>query len=165
VHYPTIVEPDASTRYAASLAFLLSQTGAHSARKFSEILEPLGVSPRAYGVLSNVARSQGQTQQQLADALAIHRNNMVGLIDEMESAGWVRRRRNEQDRRAYEIHLTRSGANLVRRIDRLIPGLDEEIGRGLSETERHQMVSLLQRTAVAAGLGSGIHPHLRGRPG
>jgi len=87
------------------LPFLLSQVGARSAQLFAERLAPLGVSPRAYGVLSNLAG--GQTQQQLADALRIHRNNMVGLIDEMEAAGWVRRHRSSQDRRAFEIRLTR----------------------------------------------------------
>lgn len=153
-------------RYDASLAFLVSQVGAHSARQFAALLEPLGVSPRAYGVLSNVALGEkGRTQQQLADVLGMHRNNMVGLIDELEGAGWVRRQRHQQDRRAFEIHLTKSGLTLVRRVDMLIPGLDEEIGRGLSPAEQRQMIDLLQRTAAAAGLGVGVHPHLRGRHG
>ena len=94
---------------------------------FAERLAPLGVSPRAYGVLSNLAAAQGQTQQQLADALGIHRNNMVGLIDEMEAAGWVRRHRHQRDRRAFDVRLTRKGSALVTRVDRLIPALDEDI--------------------------------------
>ncbi len=152
-------------QYVASLAFLVSQVGAHSARRFASLLEPLGLSPRAYGVLSNVAADKGQTQQQLADVLGIHRNNMVGLIDELEGAGWVRRQRHQQDRRAFEIHLTKSGSALVQRVDRLIPRLDEEIGRGLSAAERRQMIDLLQHAAAATGLDAGVHPYLRGRPG
>jgi DNA-binding MarR family transcriptional regulator len=152
-------------RYVESLAFLVSQVGAHSARQFAGMLEPLGVSPGAYGVLSHVAVEEGRTQQQIADALGIHRNNMVGLIDELEGAGWVRRQRNQQDRRAFEIRLTASGRALVRRVDRLIPRLDEEIGHALSAAERRRMIDLLQRVAAAAGLSSGVHPHLRARSG
>ncbi len=164
---PTIsgVDPPQPTAYAESLAFLISQVGARSAQIFAERLAPLGVSPRAFGVLSNLASAGSQTQQQLADALGIHRNNMVGLIDELEGAGWVRRQRHQQDRRAFEIHLTKSGSALVQRVDRLIPRLDEEIGRGLSAAQRRQMIDLLQHAAAATGLDAGVHPHLRGQSG
>src|SRR5260370_12286617 len=72
--------------YAESLSFLVSQVGARSAQIFAERLAPLGVSPRAFGVLSNLSSTGGHSQQHLADTLGIHRNNMVGLIDELGAA-------------------------------------------------------------------------------
>ena len=146
--------------YAQSLSFLVSQVGARSAQLFAERLAPLGVSPRAFGILSNLDSAGGQTQQQLADALGIHRNNMVGLIDEMEAAGWVRRHRSQRDRRAFDVRLTRAGNALVSRISKLIPALDAEIGQGLTDTEQHTMAALLQQMASTLGLSPGIHPHL-----
>jgi DNA-binding MarR family transcriptional regulator len=151
------------TSYAQSLAFLLSQVGARSAHVFADRLAPLGISPRAYGVLSNLSAAGTQTQQQLADALGIHRNNMVGLIDDLEAAGWARRHRNEQDRRAFDIHLTEEGARLVHQVDEAIPDVDDEVGRGLTDDERQQMVALLLTMSKAAGLRPGVHPSLRGR--
>jgi len=151
------------TSYAESLPFLLSQVGARSAQMFAERLAPLGISPRAYGVLSNLAGAASQTQQQLADALGIHRNNMVGLIDEMEGAGWVRRYRSAQDRRAFEVRLTRAGSALVSRVNRLIPALEHELGQGLNDREREMMVTLLEQLAQTLGLTPGIHPHLGAR--
>lgn len=148
------------TRYAESLSFLLSQVGARSAQIFAARLAPLGVSPRAYGVLSNLAGATSQTQQQLADALGIHRNNMVGLIDEMEAAGWVRRHRSTQDRRAFDVRLTRSGSAVVARVDRLLPALEEDLVHGLSESDRETMVALLQAIARRLDLSPGVHPHL-----
>ena len=155
------MSPATPTRYAQSLSFLLSQVGARSAQLFAERLAPLGVSPRAYGVLSNLAAAQGQTQQQLADALGIHRNNMVGLIDEMEAAGWVRRHRNEQDRRAFDVRLTRRGSALVARVDKLIPTLDDDIAADLDRDERRVLIKLLTRLASDLQLRPGVHPHLR----
>jgi DNA-binding MarR family transcriptional regulator len=146
--------------YAQSLAFLVSQVGACSAQLFAERLAPLGVSPRAFGILSNLDSRGGQTQQQLADALGIHRNNMVGLIDELEAAGWVRRHRSQRDRRAFDVRLTRAGAAVVARISTLIPVLDAEIGQGLTDSERHTMTALLERMASTLGLSPGVHPHL-----
>jgi len=149
------------TPYAASLSFLLSQIGARSAQVFGDRLAPLGVSPRAFGVLSNLARAESQTQQQLADALGIHRNNMVGLVDDLERAGWARRYRSKRDRRAFEVRLTPSGSALVARVNRMIPGLDSHIGRGLDHREQATLISLLQRVATTLELSPGVHPHLR----
>ena len=148
--------------YAESLSFLVSQVGARSAQLFAERLAPLGVSPRAFGVLSNLSGTGGQTQQQLADTLGIHRNNMVGLIDELEAAGWVRRHRSLQDRRAFDVRLTRSGSALVSRINKLIPVLDAEVGQALTDSEQHTIVALLQRMASTLDLRPGIHPGLSG---
>lgn len=155
------VSPNPSPHYAVSLSFLLSQVGTRSAQVFAERLAPLGVTPRAFGVLSNLASEPGQTQQQLADALGIHRNNMVGLIDEMEAAGWVRRKRSVTDRRAFNVHLTRTGTSLVSRVSKLIPILDQELGRPLGERDRQILIRLLGKVAAGLELTPGVHPYLR----
>lgn len=121
------------------------------------------MSPRAFGVLSNLTGPSSQTQQQLADALGMHRNNMVGLIDEMEAAGWVRRHRSPQDRRAFEVRLTSSGSTFVARVTELIPALEGQLGQALTESERHAMVRLLKQLACGLDLAPGVHPHLRAR--
>jgi DNA-binding MarR family transcriptional regulator len=160
VHILASVSKNQPTPYAGSLSFLVSQVGARSAQMFAERLAPLGVSPRAFGILSNLHSLGSQTQQQLADALGIHRNNMVGLIDDMEAAGWVRRHRSQRDRRAFDVRLTRAGSALVARVQCLIPALDGEIGQGLTDSEQHAMIAFLQRMASTLGLSPGIHPHL-----
>lgn len=151
-------------RYADSLAFLLSQLGARSAEMFAEQLAPLGVSPRAFGVLSNLARTGSQTQQQLADALGIHRNNMVGVIDDLEASGWARRHRNERDRRAFDVRLTKRGSSLVARVNDVVADIEDELVEGLSRSERKTIVALLQRVAETLELSPGVHPHLGSRP-
>jgi DNA-binding MarR family transcriptional regulator len=112
-------------------------------------------------VLSNLASSGTQTQQQLADALGIHRNRMVGLIDDVEAAGLARRHRSPTDRRAFEVRLTPAGSALVAQVNALIPMLDRTLGEGLSTSERDELTALLRRSADALGLSPGIHPHLQ----
>jgi DNA-binding MarR family transcriptional regulator len=151
------------TRYADSLGFLLSQVGAHSARLFAARLAPLGITPREFGVLSNLAAREGQTQQQLADTLGIHRNNMVALIDQLEAAGLVRRERGVQDRRAFHLHLTPTAHTLVTQVNELIPDLDAELGKSLKSADRRQLATQLKLIAQALGLSPAVHPHLSTR--
>ncbi len=151
--------------YATSLSFLLSQVGAQSATLFAELLRPLGISPRAFGVLSNLASGASQTQQALADALGIHRNRMVGLIDDLEAAGLAERHRSAMDRRAFDVRLTSTGLALVDRVNELIPTLDQRLATGLTGPERRQLVTLLGRVAAGLALSPGIHPYLSGGSG
>lgn len=144
--------------HSDSLSFLLSQLGALSAARFHDVIAPLGLTPRGYGVLSQVTSDPGPTQQQLADALGIHRNNMVGLIDALEAAGWVERRRDPSDRRAFRISRTPEGAEVTARAGRAIAALDEEFSRTLSTTDAERVVRLLQRIADDADLNRGVHP-------
>ena len=80
-----------------------------------ERLEPLGLSPRAWGVLSTLAESGPLTQIELATTMSIDRTAMVYLIDELEAQTLVERVRSPQDRRAFLIHLTPSGRRAQRK--------------------------------------------------
>lgn len=153
--------PDAAAPHADTLVFLLSQVGAQCARLFAEHLAPLGLTPRAYGVLSHLGQADRQTQQQLADHLGVHRNNMVAIIDELEAAGWVRRHGSERDRRAFEIHLTSEGATVCREAVRQVLLLEQQVTTALSAAEARTSIAHLQRLADALGLTSGVHPSLR----
>lgn len=149
------------TAYAETLVFLLSQVGAQCARRFAERLAPLGLTPRSYGVLSNLATMDRQTQQQLADRLGIHRNNMVAIIDELEAAGWVERNRSSQDRRAFEIHLTSRGVGINHQVARIVAKLEHEVTASLAHSDRDATIRQLQVLASEMGLTPGVHPSLR----
>jgi DNA-binding MarR family transcriptional regulator len=141
-------------------AFLISQLGYHSAARFAERLRPLGLHPRHFGLLSHLAAADGQTQQQLADALAIHRNAMVGLVDDLEQRGLVARHRHPDDRRAHAVHLTTAARELLAQAQPVADEHDAELLAGLDEPDQRQLVSLLQRLAHHAGLAPGVHPGL-----
>ncbi|HBY21914.1 MAG TPA: MarR family transcriptional regulator [Propionibacteriaceae bacterium] len=155
------VSHDQLPNYAESPSFLLSQIGARSAQVFAERLRGEGMSPREFGVLTHVAANPGQTQQQLADALGIHRNNMVGLIDEVEAAGWVLRARSRTDRRAFNVQITPTGSALVARAAALIPLMDEDVVAGLTTPERQTLLALLTKLGALLDLTPGIHPAMR----
>lgn len=139
-------------------SFLLSQLGFHSDKRFNEQLVPFGVNARQFGVLRILADAEWQSQQQLAGALGIHRNVMVGIVDELERRNLVERRRHPADRRAHAIHLTAAARKLVPRVEAILDACDDELLGVLSPAERRTIIELMQRVADGAGLVAGLHP-------
>jgi DNA-binding MarR family transcriptional regulator len=84
---------------------------AHSAvmGAVTRVLAPYGLRRASYSVLSVVVETPGLRQADVAEVLAIERPNLVQIVDALEQAGWITRRRTETDRRAYELHPTMAG--------------------------------------------------------
>jgi DNA-binding MarR family transcriptional regulator len=145
------------------ISFLLSQLGLQSAQRFTAALAPLGITPNRFGVLAQLAREEGRTQQELATALGLHRNSMVGLIDDLEERGLVERRRHPEDRRAYAIHLTPAARDVLAAGDRVAAAQESALLDALEPEERDALLATLTKLAAAAGYRPGVHPGLSGR--
>jgi DNA-binding MarR family transcriptional regulator len=150
------VAPDLSLR----AGFLLAQLGAHAHRRFAERLAALDLHPRHFGMLSHLAASEGQSQQALSVALGIHRSAVVVLVDDLEERGLAERRRDPVDRRAYTLYLTQPGRDLLADLERMAWEQEAELLTALDESERSQLISLLQRVTDSQGLAAGVHPNL-----
>ncbi|MEK8145195.1 MarR family winged helix-turn-helix transcriptional regulator [Streptomyces sp. M10(2022)] len=68
-----------------------------------------GMRLRYFYVLAALDSDLSLSQQDLSRLLNLDPTTMVALIDEMESAGHVERRRNPSDRRRYILRLTEGG--------------------------------------------------------
>lgn len=147
--------------HAGSPAFLLSQLGAACASLFAELIEPLGLSPRGYGVLGLLGGEASPTQQQLADTVGLHRNLMVGVIDELEANGWVTRRRDGTDRRAFRIDLTTAGRHVLESVVEAISELDHKVTHPLTRSEVETLTGLLLRIGDGLDLARGTHPGMQ----
>jgi DNA-binding MarR family transcriptional regulator len=150
-------------------AFLLAQVGAHAAARFAELLAPLHLSPPHAGILRTLSKSAGLSQQELASMLNMHPSRLVGLVDELETSGFVKRRENADDRRTYALHLTDEGQAILGEIGRIAKAHQESLLASLGKEEREQLAGLLQRIADDQGLTPGIHPGFsrigrKGRP-
>jgi DNA-binding MarR family transcriptional regulator len=110
-----------------------------------ERLEPLGLSPRGWGVLSTLVESGPLTQIDLATVLSIDRTAMVYLLDELEAQGLVDRVRNPSDRRSYLIHLTSRGRQKQAAAAEELAGQTETLLAPLDAAERRELVDLLGR--------------------
>ena len=127
------------------LGFMLVRASAGMTRLGAETLAPLHIDGRHYGVLAILSELGHVSQQTLADVLAVDRSTIVDFVDELERDGHVRRRRNPDDRRAYAIELTASGAALQREAAALLEGCERHCLEPLTAAERRTLLELLGR--------------------
>lgn len=149
------------------MAFLLAQLGAHAAAMFAKRITPLGLTPPQGGLLRAIAAEPGRSQQAVAEQLGMHPSRIVALVDDLESAGILERRRSPQDRRHYALHLTEPGRAALTSLSHASAAHDAQLCAALTEDERAQLALLLRRVADQQGLTPGVHPgfgHLGGRP-
>lgn len=146
---------------ASSVAFLLAQVGASSARRFANALEPLKLAPSDAGILRLLSRVPGISQQELAKRLDMHASRLVGVIDALENRGLVMREPNPEDRRVYSLRLTERGHEILGEIGRIAQAHNGEVCAGLDEEEVRQLGVLLEKLAELHGLTPEIHPGYR----
>ena len=89
--------------------FRLLRLEARMQTAITERLREIGLSVPQCDVLTTLTEAEGVSQQELAKRLYVTKGNISGLLDRLETHGFVERRSTETDRRQYEIHLTPSG--------------------------------------------------------
>jgi DNA-binding MarR family transcriptional regulator len=127
--------------------YLLARLGESSRRRFKEALEPEGLHPRHFGVMTMVGAQPGMSQQQLHEKTAIDPSSMVSVIDELEAMGLAERRPDPEDRRARTIFLTERGQQTLDRVRSLVGELQREFFRALTAEERRTLHGLLRKLA------------------
>jgi DNA-binding MarR family transcriptional regulator len=144
--------------------FLLSQIGHHIGTSFNQRLEPLKIQPRHFAVMNGLAADDGATQQKLADALGIHRNVMVGIVDDLERLAYAKREPHPGDRRAHAVRLTALGRKVVKSAHAAADHLESEVTKLLPASDRVNFLESLKRLAESMALEPGSHPSLRDAP-
>jgi DNA-binding MarR family transcriptional regulator len=127
--------------------YLLARLGESSRRRFFQALEPEGLHPRHFGVMTMVAAQPGLSQQQLHEKTAIDPSSMVAVIDELEARGLAERRPHPDDRRVRAIFLTELGVEKLERVRALAGTLQRDFFKALNAEERRTLHELLRKLA------------------
>jgi DNA-binding MarR family transcriptional regulator len=150
-----------AARAPRSVGFLISQLGFFSSKRFMEALKPVGIDPREFLLLRFVAASEGQSQQALAERMAIPASRMVALVDHLEEAGFLERRPDPEDRRVRGLHLTRKGRTVLERAGKIAIDYETKLCAGINREEREQLIDLLQKLQKGQTALGGVHPGMR----
>jgi DNA-binding MarR family transcriptional regulator len=128
----------------------------HLARRLQTAMESeldrFGLRPRHLLALT-VLRELGQSSQaNLSEALRLDPTNLVGLLNELEEAGLIERRRSPEDRRRHTVTLTAAGGSRLAEMEQAVAGVEERILAPLDFDQRVTLHALLQQ-ATANGPG------------
>lgn len=132
---------------ASAPGFLLSWNGQRMAARFAQALDPLGLRPPHFGVLTLIDAHPGSTQQELVTRSLIDASSMVAVIDELEGMGLADRRRHPDDRRKHAVYLTARGQGTLQRAREVAESMAQEVFAPLDEGELETLRRLLRKLA------------------
>ena len=169
VHIPTptaVPKPCVKAPYEliCSTAYLLKRVGMLAKERTIEAYEAIGASPYHYSVLAVLEEGARDTQAKIADALGYDRSWLVGLLDELEEAGLIERKRDPDDRRRHLVSLNPAGNKRLAQLRAISKGVENELLASLDPEQRAQLHELLLQLASdhdpRYAPGNGLKPSL-----
>jgi DNA-binding MarR family transcriptional regulator len=124
---------------------LLTRLGALMTEIADEQLADAGLAGREYAILAILVDDRPESQLELAQLLGKAPALVVPAIDRLEAAGLVERTRDPSDRRRSRVAVTRKGAAALARGDAVAERVVADTLHGLGESERAELVRLLEK--------------------
>lgn len=130
------------------MTFWLLGRAARTAQQLTqEQLTSAGMRRGFYGVLATIAEFGPAAQAEIGRRLGIDRSDMVAILNDLESEGFITREQDPTDRRRNRVALTRAGRGALSRFDRAIAEAEDTLLTAFTPDERAQLVGLLERLA------------------
>jgi len=124
--------------------FLLARAHHRFHERSDEELRPFGIHIRQFGALTRLADGTS-SQRELADRLQVSTPVVVELVDGLEAAGFVERRRDPHDRRLNALHVTGGGRDVLERATAVLLAANEDLTRPIGEAGDRELRSLLRK--------------------
>ncbi len=104
--------PPGSLRLDDQLCFALYAASNALTRSYRPLLGALGLTYPQYLVMLVLWQDGPRTVREIGERLRLPANAMTPLLDRLETAGFVARRRDDADRRIVRVSLTPAGRDL-----------------------------------------------------
>ncbi|WP_439538494.1 MarR family winged helix-turn-helix transcriptional regulator [Sphingomonas sp.] len=128
-----------------SLGFLISDVSRLLRKRFDERARLIGVTRQQWRTLSVLKRNEGSNQGMLAELLEVEPITLGRMIDRLEEAGWVERRRDPGDRRVWRIHLTDAAQPILLQLKGIADSLFVDAADGISVADQAKLHALLEQ--------------------
>jgi DNA-binding MarR family transcriptional regulator len=126
-----------------TIGFLLRDVSRLMRKRFDRRARALGLTRAQWLVLANLAPRPGINQSALADILEIENITLGRHIDRLEETGWVERRRDPADRRAWRLYLADKARPILERMDVIAGETHADALDGLAAAERERLRAVL----------------------
>ena len=125
-----------------------------------------GFRPGCVGVLFILEAIGPASQREVSERLLLDPSDLVSLVDILERAGFLERRRDPADRRRYALELTPAGRRATGRLQEVSRMAQEWVLAPLEDDERQALAALLSRVVHHHSGQVGLEePPPRGGPG
>ncbi len=128
-----------------SIGSILAEVSRLMRRSFDEKARSIGVTRSQWQVMSLLRRNEGCKQAALAELLDVEPITLCRIIDRLEDAGLVERRRDPADRRAWHLYLTDKAHELQTELLPLGEAVMDAALEGMGERERKSLRRSLEK--------------------
>jgi DNA-binding MarR family transcriptional regulator len=127
----------------SSPGLLLALLGHYAMRRLREVHTRHELSPRQFQLLGLLSDRGPMGQRELGQVMETDPSILVTLLNPLEAAGLLSRRRDEVDRRRHLVTLTGRGERRFAAAARAQREAEEELFAGLDPIQREQLHGLL----------------------
>jgi DNA-binding MarR family transcriptional regulator len=131
------------------LGFLLARHGAIANSRVHHAFETCGLALRQGTALMLLGTSGFMSQRTLAATLEVDPSIMVGILNDLESAHLVERRRDPSDRRRHIVAITQEGRCLLAKAQQAVTDVEEGLFADLTPEEIGELRGLLARVRTS----------------
>ena len=128
-----------------NFAFEVVETARLIRREANRRAAVLGATGAQWRVLARLSLCNGVRQVDLAESLDVEPITLCRMIDRLSEAGLVERRPDEEDRRAWRIHLTPKALPIIEKLRTLADSFLEDALAGVSAEEQQSVTDVLAR--------------------
>lgn len=114
-------------------------------RMIMQYLEGSGLTPGQPKILEYLRENDGCMQKEIAAACQVDAATIVGLLNRMEDAGLLERKKLDGNRRSFYIYLTCLGKEKAEEVHSAFEKLEDGAFAGFSQKERAKALEIMER--------------------
>ena len=126
-------------------SWLLTQTAAHAHRLVADGLGEVNTRGYHLRLLATLEEFGPASQAMLGRRSGIHFSDVVAALNELAQQGLIERTPDPDDRRRNIITITAAGRRHLRKLDKQVARIQDDLLAPLSPDEREQFTDLLRR--------------------
>jgi DNA-binding MarR family transcriptional regulator len=107
----------------------------HTVHTLSGALADLNLTAAEINVLANLAGRGALNVRELSTGTGTRSSTLTGVLDRLESRGYLSRELDPTDRRSFRLPLTEAGQAVAARVQAAVTGLERDALAGLSATQ------------------------------
>jgi DNA-binding MarR family transcriptional regulator len=131
------------TRVQEKPSWLITRVNAHAHRLLADGFAAAGARGYHYRLLAALDEFGPASQAALGRRTSIDRSDVVAALNELSERGLIERAPDPDDRRRNVITITAAGTKELRKLDKVLDGIQEKLLAALSPADREQLVRLL----------------------
>ena len=130
------------------IGFNLRMAQDSSFQAFSRRSKEIGVKPGRFATLTLIGNNPGISQTALSRANGRDKSTLTPLLVDLTRRGLVRRVQAENDRRSYQLFLTKAGERLLDQLTACAREHERKLDAAIGVRERAQFLRTLKKLAA-----------------